>query len=367
MPVVSEPAAVTDFERRFRRAGLPLFIEDYSPAGDIFNRAVPLLALVFVVELLGAIDLDWPLLANLAAGLGAVAVALVLVAASNRRRGLPALAMPQRVGTPELAGFVLVPALLPLVFNGQVVSAVVTAAGNLLLLALILGVVGFGLMSIIRWAGARLLSQLASSLSLLTRAVPLLMIFSIVLFLTTEMWQVFTEVDDISLAILGALFVGLGVTFLVARLPVEVRRLERDAGEGGPPLRGRQRVNVGLVLFVSQSLQVLLVSLVVGAFFVAFGVLTVDERILQTWIGDGGDVLLRIGIGGRDAVLTSELLRVSAAIASFTGLYFAISMLTDEVYRREFLDELTTEMSDTFRARKAYLELRGGQPGTPPA
>ena len=364
---MSDPADVRDYERRFRRAGLPLFIEDYSPASDIFNRALPLLALVFIAELFGAIDLDWPVLANIGAALGAIAIGLGVVAAANRRNGAPLLSMPQRVGTPELAAFVLVPALLPLIFNGQWVSALVTALGNLLLLALILGIVGFGLLSIIRWVAARLLSQLASSLSLLTRAVPLLMIFSIVLFLTTEMWQVFTEVDDISLAILGGLFVALGVTFLGARLPAEVRRLERDAGEGGPPLRGRQRVNVGLVLFVSQSLQVLLVSLVVGVFFVAFGILTVDERILETWIGDGGDVLLRFGIGGRDAVLTSELLRVSAAIASFTGLYFAISMLTDEVYRREFLDELTSEMSETFRARAAYLGLRGKAGAAPPA
>jgi len=364
---VSDPAAVCDYERRFRRAGLPLFIEGYSPASDIFNRAVPLLGLVFIVELFGAIDLDWPVLANVAAFLGAIAIGVAVVAAANRRNGDPLLSMPQRVGAPELAAFVLVPALLPLVFNGQWLSAVVTAVGNLLLLALILGVVGFGLMSIVRWAGARLLSQLASSLSLLTRAVPLLMIFSIVLFLTTEMWQVFTEVDDISLAILGGLFVALGTTFLAARLPAEVRRLEQDAGGDGPPLRGRQRVNVGLVLFVSQSLQVLLVSLVVGAFFIAFGILTVDEKILEGWIGEGGNVLLRIGIGGRDAVVTTELLRVSAAIASFTGLYFAISMLTDEVYRREFLDELTNEMSATFRARAAYLGLRGDGAAAPPA
>ena len=214
-----------DYERRFRRAGLPLFIEDYSPASDIFNRALPLLALVFIAELLGAVDLDWSLAGNIAAVAGAIVIALLVVVAANRRNGAPALSMPQRVGTPELAAFVLVPALLPLIFNGQWKSALVTGLGNLLLLALILGVVGFGLLSIIRWAAARLLSQLKSSLSLLTRAVPLLMIFSIVLFLTTEMWQVFTEVDDISLAILAGLFLALGVTFLAARLPAEVRRL----------------------------------------------------------------------------------------------------------------------------------------------
>ena len=364
---MSDPAGVHEYERRFRRAGLPLFIEDYSPASDIFNRAVPLLAIVFLAEIFGAIDLDWSLLGNSLAVLGALAIGVAFAAVSNRRRGARALSLPARVGMPELAGFVLIPALLPLIFNGQWVSALVTALGNLLLLALILGVVGFGLLSIVRWVLGRLLSQLASSLSLLTRAVPLLMIFSIVLFLTTEMWQVFTEVDDVSLGILAGLFLALGVAFLAARLPAEVRRLERDAGGNGPPLRGRQRVNVGLVLFVSQLLQVLVVSLAVGIFFIAFGILTVDEHILETWIGDSGDVLVSFGIGGRDAVLTSELLRVSAAIASFTGLYFTISMLTDEVYRREFVDELTNEMSDTFRARTAYLGLRGDAGAAPPA
>ena len=51
MPSVQDLVA---YERRFRRAGLPLFIEDYSPATDIFNRAVPLLGLVFIGELLGS-------------------------------------------------------------------------------------------------------------------------------------------------------------------------------------------------------------------------------------------------------------------------------------------------------------------------
>jgi hypothetical protein len=38
-------------------------------------------------------------------------------------------------------------------------------------------------------------------------------------------------------------------------------------------------------------------------------------------------------------------------------------MLTDDVYRREFLDELTGEMRETFRARAEYLRLRGaGRP-----
>ena len=41
------------YEHELRRAGLPLLIEDYTAGGDIFNRAFPLLALVFLGEMLG--------------------------------------------------------------------------------------------------------------------------------------------------------------------------------------------------------------------------------------------------------------------------------------------------------------------------
>jgi hypothetical protein len=47
------------YERRFRRSGLPLFIEDYSATHDVFTRAAPLFVLVFLLEMLGATSLDW--------------------------------------------------------------------------------------------------------------------------------------------------------------------------------------------------------------------------------------------------------------------------------------------------------------------
>jgi len=356
---VTGPERLRDYERRFRRAGLPLLIEDYSASRDVFNRVVPLLALVFFGEMLGATSLDWSLAANIGAALGGLAILLAAGVVVNRVRGRHALALPDDVGRLELGAFVLLPALLPLAFGGQWRSAVVTAAANAALLALIYGIVGYGLLSILRWALARLLSQLASSLALLTRAIPLLMIFSVVLFLTTEMWQVFSQASAASLVVLALLFIALGTSFLVARLPREVRSLEHDAGTGSAELDRRQRLNVGLVLFVSQALQVLLVSLAVGAFFVVLGTLLIDAGVLESWIGSDGHVLLNVDFGGHDGIVTEELLRVSGAIAAFTGLYFAISMLTDDVYRREFLDELTAEMRETFRARGEYLRLRG--------
>ena len=355
----AEDERLREYERGFRRAGLPLFIADRSAATDIFNRAVPLIGFVFLVEVLGALNLEWSPLANVAAVTAALAIFLIGIMLLNRARGRPARAIPQDVGKTELALFVIVPAVLPLIFGGQWRSALVTAGGNLVLLGLIYAVVGLGLVSIVRWTLGRLVGQLRASFELFARAVPLLMIFSVVLFLTNEVWQVFTTVEPAALAILTGLFVLLGTSFLVARLPREVRALEREADAEAPPLDRRELVNVGLVMFVSQALQVLFVSLAIGGFFIALGVLAIDPAITEDWTGSAPNVLIEFDLFGHAAILSEELLRVAGAIAAFTGLYFAISMLTDDVYRREFLEELTSEMRESFCKRAEYLKLRG--------
>ena len=77
------PVEPADYERRFRRAGLPLFVEGFSASTDVFNRAVPLLGVVFLGELLGAGKLDWSWWQNLLAIAGALALMLVAVAIIN--------------------------------------------------------------------------------------------------------------------------------------------------------------------------------------------------------------------------------------------------------------------------------------------
>jgi len=350
-----------DYEEQFHRAGLPLLIEGREADTEVWNRAFPLLALVFLAQLTNGLNFDWGVLANVAAIVGSLAFVLTGVALVNRFRGRRALAIPESLGRVELAAFVVLPALLPLVFGGQVVSALVTAGANVVLLALIYGVLGFGLVSIVRWAARRLVGQLSRSVMLLAKAIPLLLLFSVVLFINTEMWQVFSQMSDASLGTVVALLVAIGTGFLVARIPREVAIIERDAGGDGPPLRGNQLVNVGLVLFVSQALQVLVVSLAIAAFFVAFGLLAISPEVLDSWIGSTGTAVPVLGdttVLGVEIHLTEELLRVATAIAAFCGLYYSIAVLTDSTYREEFLEEVTAEMRETFTARRAYLAER---------
>lgn len=350
-------ATIADYEVRFRRAGLPLLIEDRSASEDVWTRVAGLLVLVFAVEALGAVDLQWTWWQNLLA-VGGAAVALTGAwIASNRLRGRPLRARPQDIGRAELVGFVALPALLPLIFNGQTTSALVTAAGNTALLALLYGAAAYGLLSIVRWAGERLLGQLARSVLLLARALPLLMLFSVVLLFTTEMWQVFSDLPDHALIEVAGLQVAIGSLFLIVRIPREVQAIE-DAVHAGPPLDRRQRLNVGLVMFVSQALQVLVVTLAIGLFFVAFGALAITDEVIKEWTGHAAPENLLTVFGLSVSV---ELIHVSAAIAALSGLYYAIATLTDATYREEFLAEVTEEMRATFLARVEYLALRTGQ------
>lgn len=355
--VVTDREELAAYERQFRRSGLPLFIEDYSASEDVFTRAAPFLALVFVGEMLGAIELDWPLALNIVAAIGGLLILVCAFGVVNRLQGRRFLSLPSRIGLPELAAFVLLPALLPLIFGGQLRQVGGLIVGNSALLVLVYFVVGYGLLSTIFWALTRVAGELAASLGLLIKALPLLLVFSLVLFVNTEMWQVFTAMPWAFFVLVAGLFAGLGLLFLVLRVPGEVTRLEATAGREGPPLDRRQRANLGLTLVVSQMLQVLVVSAGIGAFFVAFGALAIGPEVREAW-GVDDAALAHVDLLGYDVQITETLLRVSGGIAAITGLYYAISILTDSTYREEFLDGVVGELTGVFTARTEYLACR---------
>jgi hypothetical protein len=349
---------LAEYERTFRRSGLPLFIEDHSASKDVFNRAAPFLALVFLAEMIGATDLDWPVGLNIAAAIAGLGILVTAFGAVNRWQGRPFWSFPEQIGTIELAAFVLAPALLPLIFGGQWRQVIGITLGNLILLWLVYLVVGYGLLATIGWALARIVDELAASLTRLMRALPMLLIFSLVLFINAEMWQVFAVIPNAFFVLVVVLFVGLGAAFLALRLPGEVRTLEASAVGEGPPLARRQKVNVGLTLIVSQMLQVLVVSAGVGLFFVVLGALAIRPDVVDTWGIPAESALLSVELFESDLVVTETLLKVATGIAAITGLYYAISILTDATYRKEFLDGVIDEMRGTFAARVEYLRLR---------
>ena len=172
----------------------------------------------------------------------------------------------------------------------------------------------------------------------------------IVLFVNTEMWQVFSDVSDPALAGVVALFIAVGSGFVVARLPREVRELEREVG-ADPPLTTRQRFNVGLVMFVSQGAAGARRARCSSARSSSPSARSRSRPTSSSLDRCSG----RIAIAGH-ASLSVELLKVSSALAAFSGLYYAIAVLTDAAYREEFLEELQTSLHETFHDRAGYLD-----------
>lgn len=58
---------------------------------------------------------------------------------------------------------------------------------------------------------------------------------------------------------------------------------------------------------------------------------------------------------GPSVALTAELLTVAGLLAVVSGFSFTLSLLTDDAYRREFLEDVVGEVRQAFAVRAAYL------------
>jgi hypothetical protein len=381
-----DTSAVARVERWFVSRGLPHFTAGYSASRDVFTRALPVLTLILVFELVGVLNFAWAWWVNVLVAAASFAALLAVWAAVNRARQRRPFTRPDRVGPTELGVFVLLPALLPLLAGGQRLTALNTLAGNLFLVGAIYLTTSYGLVPMTRWATGRLWAQLGALLGLMVRALPLLLLFVVFLFLTTEVWEVAAGLNGPFLGVVIGLFVVLGGVFVVGRVPREVGTLARfetwdevvtevtgtpaaplvgvldggAAGPSAPPLSRRQWGNIGLVLLFSQGLQIVFVSLMIGLFLVVFGLITVTPQTATGWIGHPVHVLVSADVWGRPVALTAELLQVAGLLAAVSGFSFALSLLTDETYRRESLEEVVCEVRQALAVRVVYLAAVGG-------
>lgn len=380
-------AAAKGVEGWFVRRGVPNLIAEYRASTDVFTRAAPFLVLVFLFETLTALDEDrkgWNEVLPVAA---AILVVVGAAAALNRLRGRRFLQLPDRVGWPELAVFVLVPPFIPVLFGGDtILDSLGLVVTNLIILGLAYGVVAFGLIPMTRWAVGQMLRQFGNLLNLMVRALPLLLVLSTFLFLNAELWQVAADFTADYYRLTIGLLLGVTLLFLFIRLPREldaierfeswsqVRRLAADGPEAvrplgenwtdpeglHAPLVRRERWNLVLVLVFSQLVQIALVSVIIGAFYFAFGLVAVREETIVQWTellpGElESDILWSSSSGPNRVIVTRTLIRVVGFLAAFSGLQFTVSTLTDDAWRREFVTDVIGEVREAVAVRALYL------------
>ena len=229
---------------------------------------------------------------------------------------------------------------------------------------------------IVTWAVHRTVGSLRQLLPMMTRALPLLIVFVTFLFINAEVWHVASRLDGGVLWLVVLLFLALAIGFFLVRLPEEIDRAddelddqrviavvqgtpvaaeaERLAAERPGALEAEvqistfERANLTVALVVIQLSQVLLISLSVLLFLLIFGAVAMDGEVVSVWIADDKEL----------SNVSFELLQVSIFLAAFSGLYVSVTATTDEAYREQFFTGVMHEMERAIAVRAAYNALR---------
>ncbi|MET8996828.1 hypothetical protein [Amycolatopsis sp. NPDC004169] len=389
---MAEERGVEAVEQWFRRRGLPAVVRG-RPA-QLLVRIAPAVVFIAAWRVLTAVlsavdgetdaDFDRLMESDLFA-LGYTGLLLSLVVFPALGSWLTARwvrrKLVDRGGTVPAAVmaavFVVVVPVADVVVDGD--SLPLGLLTQLLILAGLFAAAFVGVGSIVGWAlraayrQTRLLGELTS------RALPLLLLFTVFGFFTTEIWQVGAALPRQRMWLVAGLFAVVAVVFLLAALKDEVTRLtqSRTAPVGLDklretplaefladdverlPLTKLERANMVLVLMLTQVLQTFVLATLVFVFFVLFGIVAVQHAVIKAWIGrdPAGGTLFGIQLP-----IPQELLQVSLFIAAFSGLYFAASTVTDAKYRSAFFDPLADHLAVSLVARDLYLGRLSGKP-----
>ncbi|MEY9912174.1 hypothetical protein ABIA35_008433 [Catenulispora sp. MAP12-49] len=234
------------------------------------------------------------------------------------------------------------------------------------------------------WTVRRVFAEVREVGHLAVRALPLLALFGMVIFFSGDFWRIAAALTTGWLWVTAAFFVVLIQAFLVARLPEETGTLPRACtpdrirascaatplaplAEAEPDLATDpalglgQRRNMFMYLLLTQTIQISLLSWMVFFFYVVFGAIAIRPPVLKDWFGHVPPDAHLWGV--RVPGVSSELLHVAVLLAGLSALYFAITALTDAVYRREFFDRTLAELDKAIHMRCAYLTLRGRNGG----
>jgi hypothetical protein len=234
---------------------------------------------------------------------------------------------------------------------------------------------------ILTFALSRTLGSLRFVAPMASRALPLLLVFVTFLFVNAEAWEMTSNLPFGLLWVTVLLMFGLAVLFLLTRLPEEVDRVDDEVDDAflvracaGTPLEaasremaadpdidpqdhaqvtGFERWNLILVLLVIQTVQVLLLSVTVFAFFMLFGSLVMETKTQESWTG-------RPDVGNAPFLpqVSLSLMKVSLFLASFSGFYFTVSAVTDDTYRRQFFSVVESQLERAVGMRAVYLAMR---------
>lgn len=382
MTAVADMRRVHDW---FLQRGLPLVLTRRVRSRALLERSAPMVAatgglialIMLVAELTGtAVRVGTAVkLAILAILLFAAPFVLELLHRADTTRS--------EAGRRSAALLVMALFVFGLPFADSGFSGIAAAeAAAFALVALIvvwLTYLGFG--SIALWAFRFAWLQLGALGTLMSRALPLLML-TVVVYFTGELWQLSARMPRQRLWQTIGFLALIAIAFMVTTIRDEVRALREDrAGPSDPaallsstplsvqdghqprrtPLSRAEQVNVVAVMVVSQAIQVVLFTTGLFAFFLALGIIAIPDDVIVLW---SAEAACRTGAPpcagtwfGIAIPIPQTVVHMSLFVAVLSGLYFTVSTSVDPLYRERFFDPLIADVAVSLAGRDAYLEL----------
>jgi len=374
-----------DVHEWFLRRGLPLVLTRRVRSRALIERSAPVIsgigAVMALTAMAGDLTSGSPHPAHLIR-LGAMTVVLVaapfvLNLAHNAGTTLG------DVGRRSAAWLViaLFVVALPLADRGLTGFTAAEVGGLGVIAALVVWLTYLGIGSIMLWAFRFAWQQFGALGTLMSRALPLLML-TVVVYFTGELWQLSARMTRQRLWQTVGFLALVAIAFMIATIRDEVRALREDqSGRSGmakllsgtplatdreptrTPLSLPEQVNVVAIMVVSQAIQVVFFTTGLLVFFVALGVIAIPDDVTVLWSAEEscpvGEPPCAGTWFGIHVPIPQTVVHTSMFVAVLSGLYFTVSTSVDPLYRQRFFDPLIADLAVSLAGRDAYLELEG--------
>jgi hypothetical protein len=384
-------SAVSDMQQVhewFLRRGLPLVLTRRVRSRDLIDRSAPMVsgvgAITAVTMLLAEVtghDPDYGFAVRLGI-IGAVLVAAPFVLNLLHRSGTRLGEAGRRSAALLVMGIFVV--VMPVTASGWSGAAAAEAPAFVVitLLAIWLTYLGFG--SIALWAFRFAWVQLGALGTLMSRALPLLMLTLLVYF-SGELWQLAARMTRQRLWQVIGFLAFIALVFVVSTIRDEVHALRDDRAERSDPgqllvdtpLAGRidhepartplsraEQFNVVAVMVVSQAIQVVFFTTGLFVFFLVLGIIAIPDDVAVLWSAEQTCAVGQPPCAGTwfgiHIPIPQTIVQTSLLVAVVSGLYFTVSTSVDPLYRQRFFEPLIADVAVSLAGRDAYLEMENG-------
>ncbi len=242
---------------------------------------------------------------------------------------------------------------------------------NAIITAVVLMVLtGFGVGSVVGWATRMTLSHLTTIGGLAVRALPVVLLTTLVFF-NGNVWLMSATISGDRLGLAMFFLICIAAAFVVSATTERVKPMlrspaavsqdsERLAGTpfetmpdppSIPALSRLERINVVFVLAASQLAQIAVVAALTAGIYVTLGLIVLTPALLQEWARttDSNSTLL-----GLTVPVPDSLIHLCLFLGALTFMYISARAAGDDDYRSNFVDPLIGDLHATLTARNRY-------------